>query len=158
MKVNSKKYRIKNSRSKSRNLSRNLSRKKQRHTKRCTKISRKRHNKRNNRKGKGFFKKSIKKDLRESLISKSKSINKKEDNLIETIEMLLDEADKVEILEKQLEMCNDFLNKDNITTLIGALTEASNFQNNFRNKESIKIKKEYDELQKKLMDILEVVF
>ena len=72
--------------------------------------------------------------------------------------MLLDEAGKVEVLEKQLEIYNDFLNKENITTLIGALSDALYFQNNFKSRESVEIKKGYFVLQKKLMDILDIVF
>ena len=118
--------------------------------------------KKNNKKGRGIFKKLFRKDLSESLISKK---SKKEEDLaemsheelIEKIEMLLEEAEKVEQLENLLNVYSDFFNKDNITSLIGALSEAMYFQNQIRSKVSVKIKKEYRELIEKLQNILEYI-
>lgn len=114
----------------------------------------------NNKKGRGIFKKLFRKDLRESLISKKS--NKEEEfaemshkELIENIEMLLEEAEKVDKLENLLIVYRDFFDKDNITTLIAGLTEAMYFQSKIGSKESVKIKREYRELIDKLHKLLQ---
>lgn len=75
--------------------------------------------------------------------------------LIENIVMLLEEVEKLEQLEKLLTIYSDFFNKDNITSLIGALAEAMYFQNHIGSKESVKIKTEYRDLINKLQKILQ---
>ena len=111
----------------------------------------------NNKKGRGILKKLFRKDLRESLISKKQEefayMSNKE--LIENIEMLLEEAEKVDKLENLLSIYSDFFDKDNITTLIAGLTEAMYFQSKIGSKESVEIKKEYRELIDKLHKLLQ---
>ena len=85
----------------------------------------------NNKKGRGIFKKLFRKDLRESLGKKSRKeeefaeMSHKE--LIENIVMLLEEAERVEQLENLLNV-EDFFNKDNITSLMGALVKQCIFK------------------------------
>tara|TARA_B100000902_G_scaffold400044_2_gene475110 strand:- start:5983 stop:6411 length:429 start_codon:yes stop_codon:yes gene_type:complete len=139
MKVNSKKYN-KKTRNKTRNIRKGT--------------------RKNNKKGRGIFKKIFRKDFSESLISKksrkeeeySQMSNKE---LIENIEILLEEAAKVEQLENLLNIYSDFFNKDNISTLIGALADAMYYQNIMKSEESITIKQEYRKLISKLHELLE---
>ena len=126
----------------------------------------KRHNRKdtrkNNKKGRGIFKKLFRKDLRESLISKK---SRKEEQfaemshkeLIKSIEMLLEEAEKVEQLEDLLNVYRDFFDKDNIISLLAGLQEAMHCQNQFGQKDKIKIKTEYHELFRKLQNLLELL-
>lgn len=114
----------------------------------------------NKKKGRGLFKKIFKKDLHENLISKTnKNQNEYSEmsyrELIETIEMLLQEANKVEILEQEIDIYKNLFNKDDITSLIAALTDAMHFQSRIGNKESVKIKQEYHDLMRKLNRLLE---